>query len=252
MSEVLDTGADALGRRVREALDAGADTARFAVGYLFLDGLAPLRAGLAATPCVEILIGNIVNRLTEEQVREEAGTRGRGGEDTVKGGEDVAATLRDSHDRAAAETALNLRQTIDALPRTEENRLLLLTLAALVAEGRLRVRLYTRGRIHSKVTLLTHSLGRAGAEGLAIVGSSNLTMSGGAHPTELNVVLTDCVSVADLQAWYGRLWAVSQDFHRELFEELGGCWALSPEAAGAATPPADRVTAAASGGLYPQ
>lgn len=229
-----------MARRVREALDAGADTARFAVGYLFLDGLTPLRAGLAAMPSVEILIGNVVNRLTEEQVREEAGARGRGG--AVKGGEDVAATLRDSHDRAAAETALNLRQTIDALPRTEENRFLLLTLAALVAEGRLRVRLYTRGRIHSKVTILTYPPGRAGAKALAIVGSSNLTMSGGAHPTELNVVLTDCVSVADLDAWYARLWAVSQDFHRELFEELGGCWALSPELSGAATPPADPAT----------
>ena len=241
MSEVLDTGADALARRVCEALDAGADTARFAVGYLFLDGLTPLRARLAATPTVEILIGNVVNRLTEEQVREEAGARGRGGEDTVKGGEDVAATLRDSHDRAAAETALNLRQTIAALPRTEENRALLLTLAALVAEGRLRVRLYTRGRIHSKITLVTYPPGRVRTAGLAIVGSSNLTMSGGAHPTELNVVLTDCVSVADLEAWYGRLWAVSQDFHRELFEELGSGWALMPEVSEAATPPAVRV-----------
>ena len=214
-----------MGRQVREALEAGAETARFAVGYLFLDGLTSLRAGLAATPSVDILIGNVVNRLTEEQVREEAGARERGG--TVKGGEDVAETLRDSHDRAAAETALNLRQTVHALPRTEENRALLLTLAAMVADGRLRVRLYTQGRIHSKVSLVTYPPGLAG--GLAIVGSSNLTMSGGAHPTELNVVLTDCQSLADLERWYARLWDVSQDFHRELFEELGACWALSPD-----------------------
>lgn len=236
MSEVLDTGADALARRVREALEAGAETARFAVGYLFLDGLTTLRAGLAATPSVDILIGNVVNRLTEEQVREEAGARERGG--TVKGGEDVAETLRDSHDRAAAETAMNLRQTVEDLPRTEENRVLLLTLAGMVADGRLRVRLYTHGRIHSKVALVTYPPGHTPLSGLAIVGSSNLTMSGGAHPTELNVILTDCESLADLEAWYARLWAVSQDFHRELFEELGGCWALSPDT----TLPAECVT----------
>jgi len=236
MSEVLDMGADALTRRVREALEAGAASARFAVGYLFLDGLTPLRAGLAATPSVDILIGNVVNRLTEEQVLEEAGARERGG--TVKGGEDVAATLRDSHDRAAAETALNLRQTIDALPRTEASRALLLTLAGMVADRRLRVRLYTHGRIHSKVALVTCPPGRAGSVSLAIVGSSNLTMRGGAHPTELNVVLTDCDSLADLEAWYGRLWDVSQDFHRELFDELGVCWALSSAGAADATPPA--------------
>ncbi len=228
-----------MGRRVQEALEAGAACARFAVGYLFLDGLTPLRAGLAATPSVDILIGNVVNRLTEEQVREEAGTRERGG--MVKGGEDVAETLRDSHDRAAAETALNLRQTVHALPRTEENRALLLTLAAMVADGRLRVRLYTQGRIHSKVSLVTCPPGQSG--GLAIVGSSNLTMSGGAHLTELNVVLTDCQSLADLERWYARLWEVSQDFHRELFEELGVCWALSPEFTADATPPAGRAAA---------
>ena len=229
MTEVLDTGANALTRRVQMALEAGPLTARFAVGYLFLDGLMPLRAGLDATPGVDILIGNVVNRLTEEQVREEADARGRGGEDSVKGGEDVAATLRHSHDRAAAETALNLRVTIDALPRTEANRHLLLTLAGMVAEGRLRVRLYTPGRIHSKAALFHYPPGHANAPGVAIVGSSNLTQGGGTHSTELNVVLEGASAWADLDHWYARLWAVSQDFHRELFDELGVCWALSPQ-----------------------
>ena len=227
MSEVLDTRADALTRRVQAALEAGPQAARFAVGYLFLDGLLPLRAGLETTPGVDILIGNVVNRLTEEQVREEAGARDRGGEGSVKGGEDVAATLRDSHDRAAAETALNLRQTIDALPKTEENRRLLLMLAGMVAEGRLRVRLYTRGRIHSKVALFQYPAGHASAPGLAIVGSSNLTLGGAAHPTELNVVLKEASALTALDCWYAQLWSVSQDFHRELFTELGECWALS-------------------------
>ncbi len=228
MSAIIDNQEQRLALRVRDALDAGAAGARLAVGYLFLDGLHPLRAQIERLESLEILIGNVVNRLTEEQVREESAARTRGGESWVRGREDVTATLRDTHDRAASETALSLRATLAALPRTEENQATLVTLARRVAQGSLRVRLYTRGRIHAKVALLAYPEGHPEAPGVAIVGSSNLTLGGEAHPTELNVVLRDGESLTALAAWFQKLWDVSQDFHRELFDELGRCWALRP------------------------
>ncbi len=237
MNFIIDNRTERLTQRVGVYLEEGAVGAHFAVGYLFLDGLVPLRGPLERLETIEILIGNVVNRLTEEQVREEASARTRGGEDQVRPQEDVAATLRESHDRAAAVTALNLRNTLAALPRTPETRALLLTLARRVAQGGLKVRLYTQGRIHAKLTLINYPPGHRAAPGLAIVGSSNLTLGGEAHPTEMNVVVRDWESVAALEDWYRGLWDVSQDFHRELFEELGQCWALAarfkPPAAGA-------------------
>lgn len=226
MSAIIDNLEQRLALRVRDHLEAGAVGARLAVGYLFLDGLHPLRAQIERLESLEILIGNVVNRLTEEQVREEAAARG--GEAGMRGREDVTTTLRESHDRAAAETALNLRATLAALPRTAENQALLLTLARRVAQGHLRVRLYRQGRIHAKVTLVDYPEGHPEAPGVAIIGSSNLTLGGEAHPTELNVVLRDGESLAALASWFGRLWDVSQDFHRELFDELGQCWAFHP------------------------
>lgn len=225
MSAIIDNQQPRLALCVRDHMEAGARGARLAVGYLFLGGLAPLRAQIERLDSVEILIGNVVNRLTVEQVLEEAG-RARGGESEMQGREDVAATLRDSHDRAAAETALSLRETLAALPQTSENRTLLVALARRVAQGHLRVRLYTLGRIHAKVTLLEYPEGHAEAPGVAVVGSSNLTLGGEVHPTELNIVVRDVESLAALDAWFGRLWEVSQDFHRELFDELGRSWAL--------------------------
>ena len=232
MSDIIDNRQERLALRVRELLEDGAVSARFAVGYLFLDGLLPLRAEIERLGCVEILIGNVVNRLTEEQVREEALSRSRGGEERVRHQEDVAATLRDAHDRAAVETALNLRNTLAGLDRTAENRALLLSLAQRVAQGALKVRLYTQGRIHAKLTLVGYPPGHPAAPGLAIVGSSNLTLGGTAHPTELNVTVREGESLAALGEWYQRLWDVSQDFHRELFDELGLCWALEASAIG--------------------
>ena len=230
VNAIIDNRERRLALQVRDYLEAGAVRARFAVGYLFLDGLVPLQAQIERMDSLEILIGNVVNRLTHEQVREEAAARRRGGETWMRPQEDVVAALRDTHDRAAAETALNLRETLAALDKTEEMQALLLTLAECVARGSLKVRLYTHGRIHAKVALVEYPSGHAAAPGLAVVGSSNLTLGGEAHPTELNVALTDAESVQALEQWYGQLWEVSQDFHRELFTELGQSWAFCPPA----------------------
>ena len=226
MNAIIDNREQRLTGRVEQYLAEGAISARFAVGYLFLDGLVPLRTHLEHLNSTEIIIGNVVNRLTEEQVREEASARSRGGEEWVRDQEDVAATLRETHDRAAVETALNLRNTLEALAHTPENQALLLTLARRVADGGLKVRLYTQGRIHSKLTLIGYPAGTTHGEALAIVGSSNLTLGGPAHPTELNVVVQDRESLAALDRWFKHLWKLSQDFHRELFDELCLCWAM--------------------------
>jgi len=228
VNAIIDNSEQRLSLRVRAYLEDGAVQARFVVGYLFLDGLMPLRSEIDRLHSVEILIGNVVSRLTEEQVREEAAGRQRGGEEWVRPQEDVAAALREQHDRAAVETALNLRRTIEGLPRSSGNQALLLSLARAVAQGRLKVRVYTQGRIHAKLALIEYPAGHALAPGLAVVGSSNLTLGGAAHPTELNVVVGDQESVAALEDWYQRLWDGAQDFHRELFDELGQCWALTP------------------------
>ena len=217
--------------RVGDYLSAGATSAKLAVGYLFLDGLVPLRAQIARLETVEILIGNVVNRLTEEQVREEAALR-RGRDAGVREQEDVASTLRETHDRTTVETALNLRGTLAALDRTPAMQALLLTLAEGVARGSLKMRLYTEGRIHAKVALIGYPPG-CGPD-VAVVGSSNLTLGGAAHPTEMNVALSDPAGVQSLEQWYQRLWDVSQDFHRELFTELGQSWAFETAELGTA------------------
>jgi phosphatidylserine/phosphatidylglycerophosphate/cardiolipin synthase-like enzyme len=110
------------------------------------------------------------------------------------------------------------------MPRDGESQALLLTLARRIADGALKVRLHTDGRIHAKLTLIGYPTGRQ----IAIVGSSNLTLGGPAHPTEMNVVVRDPESITDLAVWYDALWDTSQDFHRELFDELGQCWAMRP------------------------
>lgn len=217
-----------LAERIRDLIREGATEARFSVGYLFLEGLTPLRDEIARLEDVQILIGNVVNRLTDEQIREEADARRRVGEaalgGTVRDQEDLAAGLRETHSQASALTGLNLRRTLAEMERTPENQSLLLTIARRIAGGRFKVRVYTEGRIHAKLTLLTYPQ----RSPLAVVGSSNLTLAGPGHLTEMNVIVRDTASVAELAAWYQDIWEASQDFQRELFEEIGRCWAMQP------------------------
>lgn len=217
--------------RVADCLHAllsdGATSASFAVGYLFIDGLVPLREHIAQLDDVEILIGNVINRLTQEQIREETDGIQRGGESWVLEQADFASTLRGVHDHSAAVTALNLRGTLQSLPREPEVRELLLTMAGRIADGRLKIRLYTQGRIHAKISIVRYPPDHQYPHGLALVGSSNPTLGTAGHPTEMNVLVDDGNGVRDLQAWFRELWDTAQDFQRNLFDELGQSWALS-------------------------
>ncbi|MGO8674000.1 MAG: hypothetical protein ACLQVD_21895 [Capsulimonadaceae bacterium] len=270
--DIVDNRRRRLTDCVLDLLQHGAISARFAVGYLFLDGLCPLREALQSLPEIQILIGNVVNRASDEQILREALARQRGGEEWVRDQEDVASTLRMLYDRASAETSVNLRHTIDSLPRTDQTRDLLFTLAMRIADGGLKVRLYTYGRIHAKVTVVRYpaTLAQPGAAGItsnsatpsplagragegsnsargalvanrddisptgtepgstavAVVGSTNVTMASDGGSAELNVVVRDVSSVAEVDSWFDFLWDRSQDFHRELFAELGQSWAL--------------------------
>jgi hypothetical protein len=101
---------------------------------------------------------------------------------------------------------------------------LALTLAKRIADGGLKVRLYTHGRIHAKLTLVEYP---AELAQIAVVGSSDVTLGAPSHPTELNIIVRDLESVRSLTAWYQALWDKGQDFHRELFDELAQSWALN-------------------------
>lgn len=244
-ADIIDNRRLRLAECIRALMANHAVAARFAVGYLFLDGLAPLREQIENLEEVQFLIGNVVNRLTEEQVQEELAARLPGGDTTARGQEDFTAPLREAHARAARVTAMNLRRTLEEMESSPDARALLLTLARRIADGGLKVRLYTHGRIHAKIALVDYPVQEGQPSCIAVVGSSNLTLGAPAPPTEMNVIVRDRESTEALAQWYQGLWDQSQDFHRELFDELGQCWALQTQPASnaaAETKPAEPDT----------
>jgi len=205
--------------------------ARFAVGYFFLSGLESIARSLGPVKDFRLLIGNTTNRETLEQLAE-----GYRRLDLVfEKSEEEAYPKRSKIKQMANEVAENIRSTVELMDQTDEAEELVRVLSRLIEEKRLKVKLYTKGRMHAKAYIFDYAdmydlLGRKVERheaGIAIVGSSNLTLAGVSHNTELNVVVQGNNNHAELVRWFEELWGESQDFEESLMREMGQSWAIS-------------------------
>jgi HKD family nuclease len=228
--DIIDNRETQLLDRIRGELPH-AEAVKFAVGYFFLSGLEAVADQLYNVRELTLLIGNTSNRETIEQIAE--------GYRRLAQVKDAAEDLRYAtgveQRRAAEATADNLGQTVALMDQTEAAAEVVQTLVRLIEEERLHVRVYTQGRLHAKAYIFDYapSFDAQGRplprtrEGLAIVGSSNFTLSGVTINTELNVLVHGDGNHAALTAWFERLWEEAQPFEAHLMRELRSSWALA-------------------------
>jgi superfamily II DNA or RNA helicase len=230
--DIIDNRHEKLVEHINRLLDS-TEQARFAVGYFFLSGLESIAERLEHVKELRLLIGNTTNRETLEQIAE--GYRRL--DDVQDALEAQIYPKRTEMARMAGETALNVRATVEQMDQTDEAERLVKTLVRMITEKRLKVRVYTKGRLHAKAYIFdyAHDLfseqGRhieRYEKGIAIVGSSNLTLSGVSHNTELNVIVNGNDNHADLCGWFDELWNESQDFDAALVEVMQQSWAAGP------------------------
>ena len=165
---------------------------------------------------LRLLIGNTTNRETLEQLAEGYRRLDLVSEDA----EAQSYPKRTETKRMANDTAENIRSTVELMDQTDEAEETVRILVRLIEEKRLKVRVYTKGRMHAKAYIFTYGdvfdlLGNKidrHEKGIAIVGSSNLTLSGVSHNTELNVMVQGNNNHDEFVHWFDELWAESQDF----------------------------------------
>lgn len=206
-------------------------TARFAVGYFFLSGLEAISSRLSRVKELRLLIGNTTNRQTLEQLAE-----GYRRLELVKDAAEAESyRKREDARQMASQTAENIREAASLMDQTDEGEDLVRGLVRMIEEQRLKVRIYTRGRLHAKAYIFDYGTmyddhGRAlerGAVGVAIVGSSNLTLAGVTHNTELNVVVRGNTNHAQLVQWFDELWNEAEEFDDALMQEMRESWAVA-------------------------
>ncbi len=209
-----------------------ADKAKFAVGYFFLSGFQALDSKLDDITELRLLIGNTTNRQTVEQLAE-----GHKRLELVrKANEKLKHSRRTDRERRKENTAGNLRDSVGLMDQTDSGQNLVLSLVKMIEEERLKVCVYTRGRLHAKAYIFDWAGPNPGNEGIAIVGSSNLSLAGIEDNTELNVLVHDNGNPrmrgegnhGKLSEWFSELWDESEDFAPELMSELKESWAAKP------------------------
>lgn len=229
--DVIDNRDEKLVDHINQILGS-TDLGRFAVGYFFLSGLESIAKSLAPLKELRLLIGSTTNRETLEQLAEGYHRL----ELVSEAAEAQRFPKRIETKRMANETAENIRATVELMDQTDDAEATVKILVRLIEEKRLKVRVYTKGRMHAKAYIFTYGevydlLGNKidrHEKGIAIVGSSNLTLSGVSHNTELNVLVQGNNNHDELVHWFDELWAESQDFDETLMQEMQQSWAFAP------------------------
>jgi len=229
--DIIDNRKEKLVDHINRILSS-TEAARFAVGYFFLSGFTSIAENLAGIKELRLLIGNTTNRETLEQLAE-----GYRRLELVRDAAE-AQTYRKRAEirRMASETAENIRSSMELMDQTDETEALVKTLVRMIEEKRLEVKVYTKGRLHAKAYIFDYGMlfdsdGKPverHEKGIAIVGSSNLTLSGVTHNTELNVVVQGNDNHAELGRWFDGLWKEAQDFDEILMQEMQQSWAIIP------------------------
>ena len=207
--------------RLQEML-AGSARADIAVGYFFISGFGPLAESLSHEKMerVRILVGH-VDRPVLEQV-----AHGLQQAEALRAQQERDGLVRRS-ERAegARQAAEGVGVGVSLLPQSAESESAVAALRDLVASGRVEVRSYPRGPLHAKAYLCWYA--NSPEPGAAVVGSSNLTLAGFTHNTELNVRVTGDAEMAELGRWFDALWEDSDDVGKELVAQLDKSWALA-------------------------
>ena len=230
--DIVDNRTEKLVDHINRMLDT-TETARFAVGYFFLSGLESIADRLEAVKELRLLIGNTTNRETIEQLAE-----GYRRLELVQNAiEEQSYPKRTENSRMTNETATSIRSVVEHMEQTDQGEYLVKTLVRMISEKRLKVRVYTKGRLHAKAYIFDYydtlfdRVGRAierHEKGIAVVGSSNLTLSGVSHNTELNVVVQGNDNHTQLVRWFDELWDEAQEFDEKLMQEMQQSWAIVP------------------------
>lgn len=215
-------------RKLRELLCEllpDAQEAHFASGYFYLSGFQQVAGHLGHLQKLRLLIGNSSNRQTVEQIAE--------GYARLEAAQSVLekaqyATPAQKAERAAA-SSTRIAKEIAALDQSDRDEKFLCDLRTMIADNKLEVRVYTKARLHAKAYIFDYRAEKKTYknDGIAVVGSSNFTLSGIRDNTELNVVVHDNGGDhKDLKDWFDDLWNEAEPFDAALMEELQKSWAV--------------------------
>jgi len=223
-SDIIDNRTLNLKDEILSKLD-GSEKIKFAVGYLYLSGFYQIADKLENLQEAKLLIGSNINRDLMEALAE-----------SVNGDEELQEVYDSDQyqrpvDRDKVKNNVQERVTanLQALPHNHKRQWEIRKLVKLVTEKKVKVKVYTRHPLHAKAYIFKYKqdiASAAASEGIGVIGSSNLTISGFYHNTELNTYVRGQKNYEEMNDWFDRLWEEAVPFEETLKEMFEESWAL--------------------------
>lgn len=201
---------------------------KFAIGYFFISGLDVIIENVKHLKELRILISNTTDQRTAEtliqgfkrlqEVKEKLEP------DKYQSKEDVANVLQTTKD--------NLKESLEKMKQddSEENTVNILLDLMSPEKKIIKVRVFTKEKLHAKAYLLDAKDNSdfrkfTRSDGYGVVGSSNLSVAGLQHSSELNLVTLQGQDYIDLSKWFDKLWDEAEEFTEDFKYILGNSWA---------------------------
>lgn len=218
--DIIDNRDSYLADAVRPLLGQSV-RAHFAVGFFFLSGFKAIAKELETVQELRLLIGNTSDQATIEQLAEGHASR----QAIIAKQRETEFLNPQQRAKLVAEGERQVRERLERLDQTDEDQALVEQLVRLISEDRVKVKVYTRSRLHAKAYIFDYPTDRF-ERGLGIVGSSNLSLAGLRDNTELNVLVHGSANHEQLLGWFNRLWDEAEPFAAQLMTQLRSSWAL--------------------------
>lgn len=194
--------------------------ADFALGYFFISGYKEIHDQVIKVPKLRILMSGTTTHDTVDAIL--AGYRSF---ESAKNELDRKTILNQEALKASlVEGKRELKESLEVLEPEDKSQEAVKGLAELVRKGVLDVHLYTRGSLHAKCYVF-HYNNPVPFPGSAIVGSSNLSVSGLVHNSELNLRTAHPADFEKLCKWFEDRWEESEPFKKEFLNVLERSWA---------------------------
>ena len=194
--------------------------ASIAVGYFFISGLATVIRPMASVKKIRLLISNTTDRDTAEALME--------GFHSIKEANIVINKTKfvngDRKNDIVRDSKDNVRQSLEYMGQTAGDKTVVESLVQMMAAGQIEVRVYPKEKLHAKAYIF-EPVDKDFAQGLGIVGSSNLSLAGISYNSELNLKTYNTSDLNRLLEWFDELWNEGLEFTQDFDLILQKSWA---------------------------
>ena len=197
--------------------------ASIAVGYFFISGFAQIMDSLKLIESsndpehiLRLLISPTTNRATAEVL--------------LASNESVDATNRKIKSMYSEEEGKNItkdqvKKTLEYMPQTKDDQKAAIKLRDLIQRKKIQIKVYTKEQLHAKAYIFKLKDDEE-TNLIAIVGSSNLSISGIIKHAELNLKTVNGHNVNEVLEWFDCHWndESSQEFTAEIADIIDESW----------------------------